>query len=401
MNSSDESNLEATWTGYLIFAGFSVGRYLAIKENTMAKITVYLRKQGTRQYVLADPKFPCPGSYVLRYRRNGKRVWETLPDGTTYPQARHTAVERECDLLNGITPPKATPTPSRPVSAPRTTNGGLLLDEAIDLYLANNAAKSGKTASAYAHCMQQFYGVIKNKPMAAITQQDLINFVAYLRADGCADRTISNRVGEVVTFLRSAGIKDVTLKHKYVEKKIRAYRADELKAMFAAATPDEWLLFQFFLCTGGREQEVQFAEWGSIDFTDKVWHIRQTALFTPKDYEESEIPLPDFLVAALKQRLLNSRGTLIFPTALGRPNGHMLRTLKDLVARAGLVGKFGLHVFRKSYATIQHKSGVDARTIQTRLGHSDLSTTLAYLEGEDPRSERSRDQVNGAFAVFA
>ena len=30
-----------------------------------------------------------------------------------------------------------------------------------------------------------------------------------------------------------------------------------------------------------------------------------------------------------------------------------------------------------------------------RLGHSDLSTTLA------PRSDRSRKQVNGTFAVFA
>jgi site-specific recombinase XerD len=79
----------------------------------------------------------------------------------------------------------------------------------------------------------------------------------------------------------------------------------------------------------------------------------------------------------------------------------MLRTLQALAQRAGLVGEFGLHKFRKSYATIQHKSGVDARTIQKRLGHSDLTTTLAYLEGEDPRSERSRDQVNGAFAVFA
>jgi len=38
---------------------------------------------------------------------------------------------------------------------------------------------------------------------------------------------------------------------------------------------------------------------------------------------------------------------------------------------------------------------------QKRLGHSDLTTTLAYLEGEKPRSDRSRKQVNGTFAVFA
>ena len=63
--------------------------------------------------------------------------------------------------------------------------------------------------------------------------------------------------------------------------------------------------------------------------------------------------------------------------------------------------EFKLHKFRKTYATLQHRDGVDTRTIEKRLGHSGLSTTLAYLEGEDVRSERSRQQVNGTFAVFA
>ena len=349
----------------------------------MAKITVYLRKQGTRQYVLADPKFPYPGSYVLRYRRNGKRVWETLPDGTTYSDARHTAVERECDLLNGITPPKAAPAPSRPTPASATTTGTydhkrgntwlkelpaeptpppqgkekqkLMLDKAIDIYLANSAKKSGKTVSAYAYCMQQFYRAVGNKPLASITQQDLIDFVGAMRTEGLADRTIHNRIEEVVCFLRANGMKEVKLRVRYTEKEVRAYRPDELKALFAAADPEEWVLFQFFLCSGAREQEVANAAWDAIDFTDRLFHILETATFTPKDHEEREIPLPDFLMEVLKRRMLNTKGSLIFPSKEGRPRRHMLRTLQALAARAGLVGEFGLHKFRKSYATIQHK----------------------------------------------
>lgn len=173
----------------------------------MAKITVYLRKQGTRQYVLADPKFPCAGSYVLRYQRNGKRVWETLPDGTNYSDARHAAVQRECDLLSGVTPPAAA-APPRPTPASATTTGyhpqrgntwpkeipatpppqgKLMLDKAIDIYLANSAKKSGKTVSAYAYCMAQFYRAVGNKPLASITQQDLIDFVGVMRTEGLAD----------------------------------------------------------------------------------------------------------------------------------------------------------------------------------------------------------------------
>jgi len=86
----------------------------------------------------------------------------------------------------------------------------------------------------------------------------------------------------------------VTIRVKFVEQKVRAYRPDELKALFAAATPDEWLLFQFFLCTGAREQEVMYAEWNDIDFVDGLFTVRAKADWTPKDYEEREIPLPDF-----------------------------------------------------------------------------------------------------------
>ena len=186
-----------------------------------------------------------------------------------------------------------------------------------------------------------------------------------------------------------------------MEQKVRAYRPDELKALFAVADPEEWILFQFFLCTGAREQEVMYAEWGDLDFVDGLFTVKAKANWKPKDYEEREIPLPDFLIAALKKRMLETKGNLIFLQSEGRPDGHMLRKLKYLAKRAGLHGEFKLHKFRKTYATLQHRDGVDARTIQKRLGHSALETTLAYLEGEEPRSDRSRKQVNGTFGVFA
>lgn len=308
----------------------------------MAKVTVYIRKQGTRQYELANPKFLCAGSFVLRYKRDGKRIWETLPD-SNYSDARHTAVQREIDLLNKVE--KVAPMLPPPVVIPKAPTGGLMLDKAIDIYLANSAKKSGKTVSAYAYCMKEFFRVIGNKPLASIAQQDLIDFVGAMRAEGLADRTIHNRIAEVVGLLRSNGMKEVKLRVRYTEKEVRAYRPDELKALFAAATPDEWLLFQFFLGLGCREQEVQFAEWGDVDFVDGIFTVKAKANWKPKDNEERSTPIPDFLVAALKQRLLHSTGTLIFPSATGKPNGHMLRTLKDLAKRAGLTGNFGLHKF--------------------------------------------------------
>jgi integrase/recombinase XerD len=109
---------------------------------------------------------------------------------------------------------------------------------------------------------------------------------------------------------------------------------------------------------------------------------------------------------------------LVFPGNAGKPNGHFLRTLQRLAYRAGLnccecitkVGKsctahavcseWGLHKFRKTFATMHSEAGVSPRTIQRWLGHSDLATTLRYLAAADLRSERTRNQVNASFAVL-
>jgi integrase len=277
-----------------------------------------------------------------------------------------------------------------------------MLDAAIDRYLENVALKSSKTSNGYGYTLQQFYkSVGRNKPLTEASKQDLYDFIAYLRREGLGDRTVHNRVGEVVTFLRHFGIKDVTLRVKFTEKKVRAYRPDEIKDMFAVADPEETILLHFFLCTGARDQEVAHAEWDDIDFVDGLYTIKSKPGWTTKDYEERELPLPDFLVAALKTRMLRTKGKLIFPNTIGTVNGHLIRIVQRVAKRAGIRGEATLHKWRKTFATQQHRNGLDARTIQKRLGHSDLATTLTYLEGEDSRSDRSRELVNSTFGAFA
>jgi len=143
--------------------------------------------------------------------------------------------------------------------------------------------------------------------------------------------------------------------------------------------------------------------------------------WNPKDYEKRTVPLPSHVVKALQKRRKAHPGDfLVFPNKnTGRPEGHFLRMLQDLAFKAGLncghcesrngksckthavCDRFGLHKFRKTFATRLHQAGIDARTVQLYLGHSDLKTTLAYLKGLDATSEATRAKVQAAMRVFA
>jgi len=181
-------------------------------------------------------------------------------------------------------------------------------------------------------------------------------------------------------------------------------------------------IWQFFLGTGFRQDEVAHACDTDVDFKLKTISVLEKRQWNwkPKDKEERTVPIPDSLVELLKVRkATHPDGWLIFPNTNGNPEGHFLRMLKERALAAGLNcghcsgtlnGKtvsckdaaccqhWILHRFRKTFATMHHANGVPARTIQEWLGHESLETTLRYLADAELGSEKTRTQVNGSFA---
>ena len=79
---------------------------------------------------------------------------------------------------------------------------------------------------------------------------------------------------------------------------------------------------------------------------------------------------------------------------------HFLEFLKDIAERAGLDPKnFWLHKFRATFATWHLWKGVDLRTVQDWMGHTDIESTMRYLKPN--RNKAVREKVNETFALSA
>ena len=366
-----------------------------------------------------QPEAHPEGIYYVRFLRGHKRVWRAI--GADSDAAVVAVQNLEHDLqsisLGRSAPPSVTsPTPESPTS--------VSLDAAIKSYVSQlGLFRAPKTVREAKRILELFGKRFSGKATQAITREDLLDHMASLQEAGLGLRTISNHITRIGALLRKHKIVDLLSredKPQYDEPEVEAYSSEELTALFAAATPEERMLFEFFLGSGFREQEVMFCSWRNIDSNGKVIAVKSKPElgFRPKDKQERSVPVPDSLIESLKKRKKGSNSMLVFPGPDGKPNGHFLRTLQKLALRAGLncgecltkrgkscasnptCKEWGLHKFRKTFATMHCEAGVPAPTIQRWLGHASLSTTLRYLAAADLRSERTRSQVNTSFAAL-
>ena len=373
------------------------------------------------------------------YRKPPKKLAD-LPEGETFvlfwyegkakkakavgrfaDEAQTALINKEAALrrasVAGAVPASTAVEPEKP------TTSGRDFPEAVNQYLSEvRRGKSKKTHLAYSIALDGFSKVCKAQTIEAISRGDVLKYTDMLRDSSLTPRTIANRLAFLKTFFKHFDLAWPMFKTdrvKFTEKTVEAYSLEDLQSLFAAANLEEFELYQFLLGTGVREQEAMFAVWKDVDFNGKSFKVSEKLDlgFTPKDKEEGSIPIPDSLVALLKTRRERYPDTrLIFPLPDGKPNGHMLRTLQRLAHRAGLncggcynrAGRcckdkaichhWGLHRFRKTFATMHHEEGIPARTIQRWLRHSSLDTTLRYLAGSDDKSAKTRLKVNNSFA---
>jgi integrase/recombinase XerD len=358
---------------------------------------VYAANQRVKRDVVIvndsiEEKHP-EGGYYLDWTEGTKRV--RLSVGKDPQEAEQKRKDKEA-LLNAK---------GRGINVAPETERRLLSVAIADYLDETKLTKKPKTLSAYTTALEYFAESCHKLHVDDIERRDMLKFHAFLRDEKeQAPRSCWNKFSNVMAFLKANGVSKLVRKGDwpvFTEEEPEVYEQDELDLLFKACDVEELIWFQFFLMTGMREQEVMHSYWRDVNFADAVVRVthKPDRGWTPKTYKERTIPIPSKLVNRLKEwkKKADKKCELVFPTSGCKPKMNFLDDLRAVAERAELdPDRFWLHKFRATFATWHLWKGVDLRTVQSWMGHTDLESTMRYLK--PAHNQAVQQKVNETFS---
>ena len=340
------------------------------------------------------------GAYYLDWNEDGKRRRMSVGNDAASAYNSRVRKQRELDATgSGLF-----------VSNPIENDSRLQIRSAVDDFLEEiQLTRQRKTWLGYRVSLRYLLESCDKTFLEEIERKDLLRFAAFLRdTKKLSPRTVHNKFADVLTFLQAQGMPKLIGKNdhpRFIEQEVNIYEDDELSKLHAICSPYHSTLCDFFLMSGFREQEAMHVVWSNVRFNANIIEMRWKPQFkwTPKAYKEREVPVPNDLLDILEAHrrslpaLRSSAQALVFSTASGRRDTHMLRALKRNAVKAGLnPDDFWLHKFRATFATTHLQAGVDLRTVMTWMGQTNLESIIRYLK---PARNRSViEKVNSSFA---
>jgi len=286
----------------------------------------------------------------------------------------------------------------------KTGERSITFDEAMPMfldYLKSYRAYSPMTIGAYDTDLRMFREFLERRCGSAlalneITRETIIQFGVSLK--GAAPLTVRRKYACLSSFFgflqdmdHVRGNPARRLPLPKVSETVPIFLSSEQAQRLIEAANKPWskALVVLLLSTGIRRSEAV-----SITLDDLDLESRQL-LVNGKGSKQRVVPVNDSAIDALRQYLAcrpQTGSRHLFVSHEGKPLAcrAVNRMVARAIRRAGLEGH-GItpHKLRHTFATHLIRNGVDVRTVQELLGHSDLQTTAKYLHS-DTTSRSSR-----------
>ena len=195
------------------------------------------------------------------------------------------------------------------------------------------------------------------------------------------------------------------------DKDMNFYDKDELKKFMAALENNNnfraFVYFRLLAFTGMRKGESLALKWSDIDLEKQTLYINKavsrsaTGLYiqTPKTPSSiRRISIDDKTVSILHEYKKESPDGLVFQSEDGgilspaKPRKWYLTAMKNLPDD---FKQISIHGFRHTHASLLFEAGASIKDVQSRLGHSDIQTTMdVYTHVSKTAKEQLANRFN-------
>lgn len=238
--------------------------------------------------------------------------------------------------------------------------------------------------------VQRFYNLLADKARQTVHKRKIV-----------LSRLMQIAVGDKIILV------DPTKNKKLVYSRIVQQRAvpdmDEYRKI-AAEIPNlsesHYRLYMALITfTGMRKGEALALRWENVSFEKDEIHIYQSVRLDKTDDGKAEIKAPKTkagirtvpMIEPLKQILMplkKDKGFVVIDARKGKPvhSDASFNTMWRYIKKEMDVEKYSSHSFRHAVATFYISNGVDIKTTQTIMGHSQPSTTMNIYAHAVPRN---------------
>jgi integrase len=226
-----------------------------------------------------------------------------------------------------------------------------------------------------------FWGAKKN--IKEIKPSDVEKYVRYLKSKGLKNSSINRELAslkrafnvliedELITF-------NPCKKVKMLEEDGRRHRhltQEEWERFKAELAPIPLKIVTVALLTGLRKGNVLKLKWEQIDLDLRTIELLKTE---NKGKKHIKLSISDALYSLLMSLNPQKSGYVFINPKTGKPYTSIKTAFNAALRRAG-ISDFRFHDLRRTVGTWLLTNGVDIRTVQNVLSHSDIRTTERYL----------------------
>lgn len=269
-------------------------------------------------------------------------------------------------------------------------------------FIINEKRLSENTLQSYKRDIIQYQNYIEsnNLNFIKVKQNDIKEYLSFLKNIKKKASTISRSLASIRLFyqylLKSKKIKqDPTekIESPKIEKRIpNILSAQEVSLLLQQpknidlkGIRDKAML-EFAYATGMRVTEIILLNKEDVNLEEAYVTCKSIS-------KQRNIPLGSISLKALKEYLEEARETLVKNDSekalFVNINGKRLtrqgfwKIIKYYKEQAHIIKEITPHVLRHSFATHLLQNGADLKSIQTMLGHSDISSTQIYMQFQD------------------